>query len=913
MQVSASIKAFLEEKYAAHCGQDLLDFFLANFPGLETQVNVSAGKGRPVQGRRSTYSDGLNEWWAIRIPKHADSDPEFNEYQMKWPLEIHADAIGSTGWNWKTRRSMYVGFDFDAIAGHAAGVGVKDEKLDEVREAAQALSYVRVRKSTGGKGLHLYVYFEGEGVPTNNHTEHAALARCVLGLMSAEVGFDFASQIDACGGNMWLWAKKSNPENEGLKRVDDRGGVFFPLAKVPESWRDHIEVITRKRTKTRVGAVPDGSIDIFEALSSAHRVVPLEPEHKAQMDEIERAGFVCVWVNDHHMLQTHTCGFKHLMDNYGSKEIDEPKDGIAPLEGFFETISQGKDKATPNCFAFPGDFGSWKIFMFSPGRAEAKTWEQDGQGYTTCWFNRKPNLKSAARALGGRDMKSGGYEFDSLEVAAQVAEALGSKIEVEESLKHRKAVVNKSKDGRLTIEVPKSSEDGKTLGDWNCSDKKSFWTQVFDVPTEPMKEEITNYDDAIRCLETSDGQPAGWAARKKNGDWTGKTASSVKTILQSAGNSKPEAEIIMGVSEKDPWKLVSLPFKPEYPGDRQWNLKAPQLVYAPVPRGEDYEHPTWDLMLAHLGKDLDAYLKDLDWAKRCNILTGGDYLTAWYAAIIRDPLCRLPYLFFFGNENNGKSSYWESFQLLVTGGVVKADRSLTNQSDFNGELVGAIFCVVEEKNISKSDGAGAKIKDAVTTLTLSIRRMRMDTYQIPNMSHWAQFANQQDALMVPPGSTRITVVYVNDFEFGEEIPKDELQARLKAEAPAFMRTLIDFHLPPVTGRLALPIVETRHKARSEEFSRSALEAFLKEHTHPVMGETVPFKDFYEKFIEWVPSEERHSWTRQKVSRSLPVNHPSGAGNGNVKYIANLSWEATSPKPNARMLYVKDGKLVKEQS
>jgi len=901
MKVSNSIKAFLEAKRDQLVHPDLLDFFLANFPGLETQVMVAAGKGQPVQGRRSTYTDGLNEWWQIRIPKQADSDPFWGEYDLKWPLELHCVSIGSTGWHWQNRRSLYVGFDFDAIAGHAEGVGIKDEKLAEVRDAACALPWVRVRRSTSGSGIHLYVFFDKGGVATENHTEHAALARYILGLMSAEVGFNFASQIDACGGNMWCWAKKTSLENRGFENIKTDEFQFFPADKVPDSWRDHIDVITRKRAKTRVGNVEPGNIDIFEALTSAHRVVPLEEAHKNQMDEIEQAGFAVQWVSDHHMLQTHTRGFAYLMENH-KEEMG--------LQGGFETNSKGANPGEANCFAFPGDGGSWKIYRFSPGISEARTWEQDGQGYTTCWFNRKPNLKAAARATGGRDLKSGGYEFDSLEKAAKVAEALGQTIQVEDQLKHRKAVVSKSKDGRLTIEVAKEAGDVQ-MGDWNNSDKKNAWTQVFDIPTEPLQEEITSYDDKIRCLTTPDTQPAGWATRSKRGEWLRKTASSVKMILQRHGNAKPDAEILMGAAEDDPWKLVAEPFKPEYPGDRQWNLNAPQLVYAPVPRGVEYEHPTWDLMLSHLGKDLDPYLRELEWAQKCNILTGGDYLTAWYAAIIRDPLLRLPYLFFFGDENNGKSSYWEAFQLLVTGGVVKADRSLTSQNDFNGELVGAIMCVVEEKNISKADGAAAKIKDAVTTLTLSIRRMRQDTYQIVNMTHWCQFANNQDALMVPPGSTRITVIYVTNF--AKEIPKDELHARLKAEAPAFMRTLIDFQLPPVTGRLALPIVETRHKERSEELSRSLLETFVREETHFVVGEkSVTFAEFFQKFNEWLPEDERYLWTKHRVSKSLPMNHPSGkAGGGGKLHIGNLSWEAKAPEAGAQLLIVKERKLVPE--
>lgn len=565
---------------------------------------------------------------------------------------------------------------------------------------------------------------------------------------------------------------------------------------------------------------------------------------------------------------------------------------------------------TGNCFAFPGDFGSWKIYRFSPGIAEANTWDQDGHGWTTCWFNRRPNLKNAARALGGRDMKKGGYEFDTLEQAAQVAAALGKPVEIEDKLKDRKAVVNKTKDGRLAIEVEKFKQDDRTIGLWNDSDKKGYWTQVFDCATEAVEEESIDLDDKVRALETPTGESAAWAVRKDNGEWSRRNASSVKTILQSFGSAKSEAEVLMGLCERKAWKLVSLPFQPEYPGDRQWNLNAPQFAFAPATHNEGL-HPTWDMILNHVGKELDPVIAGLDWAREANIRTGADYLRAWFACIFRDPFCRLPYLFLFGDENCGKSILWESFNLLVTTGVVKADRALTSQNDFNGELAGAILCVVEEKDISKAPGAGAKIKDAVTSLMLSIRKMRTDTYQVPNMTHWVQCANDQNNCIVPPGDTRITVIYVNTIT--NEIPKPILMARLKEEAPAFMRTLIDLPLPSAQGRLSLPVVATRHKARSEDLSRTPLEQFLSEATHFVKGEVVEFKEFYDRFYEWLPGEERHHWSKIKVSRSLPVNHPSGSGTDNKKFVANLSWEKKEPKPDAKLLIVINGKLRGEDT
>ena len=43
-----------------------------------------------------------------------------------------------TGWDWQARRSRWVAFDFDSLTGHAKGVGISDEELEKVRQAAEA-------------------------------------------------------------------------------------------------------------------------------------------------------------------------------------------------------------------------------------------------------------------------------------------------------------------------------------------------------------------------------------------------------------------------------------------------------------------------------------------------------------------------------------------------------------------------------------------------------------------------------------------------------------------------------------------------------------------------------------------------------------------------------------------------------
>jgi len=919
-----AIVSFLTARKASHKGPDLIDLYLKYGCNMETQVNVAAGKGEPVAGKRSTYTDGIDQWFSFRCPKKADSDPEFRDFEMRYPLDLHADGIGCTGWDWVARRSRWVGFDFDSLTDHA--VGLTKAEMDRVKAAARGLPYATVRLSTSGGGVHLYVLFEDDpAFDTDNHTEHAALARCVLEVMSRDAGFDFQSTIDGCGGNMWIWHRKS-AGTDGLKL--EKTGELFKADQLMDDWRNHLPVVERKRPKVLVNDMGEEEEDIFNQLASAHRQVKRDGKHLAIIEYIQKLGIACHWVTDHHLLQTHTTGFQKVFEQktlrYTTAAGNEEE---FEIQGVYDTKSRGTELGEANCFAFPTDNGGWKIYRFGSGGkiTEAAAWEQDNQGRTTCWFNVKPSLEMAARALGGRKMKKGGYEFDNAEKAAEVVKLLKPNFEMTlpDHIKDRKTIIDRSKDGQIAMEIPKEKHDDAVMkdqdvGNWNNSDKKGMWTQVFEIAAQPEKLEVSDYDALIRCLETPDSHSAGWAVKKLDGEWGRRMAGSVKTVLQDLGHAKPEAEQIMGRYERNSWKLVSEPFQPEYPRGRHWNLNAPQYKYPPAPRSESISddaetsrHPHWDLVLNHIGSDLTKYLKDLDWAITYGIRTGGDYLRSIFAVILREPKEKTPYLFLFGPENSGKSIIHEAFSLLVTGGVVMADRALTSQSDFNGELEGAILCVVEEKNISKTPGALAKIKAAVTSPRLSIRKMRQNSYMADNLTHWIQCSNEENACLIQEGDTRITMIFVPALPEGTEVPKTVLFKRLEEEAPHFMRTLLDLTLPPATGRLRVPIVETQFKEASAQRNKSFLESFIAEEISSAPGELIAYSEFFEKFVAWLPNEEKGNWSRGRVSKELPATFQSGTGNANRTYIINAVWGKTPGNPDAAPYYILNNRIKRE--
>ncbi len=73
------------------------------------------------------------------------------------------------------------------------------------------------------------------------------------------------------------------------------------------------------------------------------------------------------------------------------------------------------------------------------------------------------------------------------------------------------------------------------------------------------------------------------------------------------------------------------------------------------------------------------------------------------------------------------------------------------------------------------------------------------------------------------------MVYVGPLAHGKLIPKGLLLEQLDREAPAFLRTLFDLDLPPATGRLRIPVVETQHKAAVQAANAVPMVEFVEAH------------------------------------------------------------------------------------
>jgi hypothetical protein len=718
-------------------------------------------------------------------------------------------------------------------------------------------------------------------VPTANHTEHAALAQSLLGAMSREAGFNFGGSVDCKGGVMWMWARRANEENGGLTLIRKQERALS-LGDLPPNWKDYVEVVTKKRTQPRVRWVAERDEDKFEALASARAAVPLDATHNAVFDALAASGATTIWDAGRHMLQTHTKAFADVLASERER---------LGLKGYFTTLSGGTDLGSPNCFAFPLAGGGWQVYRFGPGTKEDATWQKSDGGWTACRFNVEPTLAVAAKAFGGRERQGGkGYAFSAWSKARKAMEALGEPVELDPAFHKRETTLKADKDGRLVVEIRREVDDDD-LPDWVNEGKR--WTRVFDAQTSPPEtvSDLSEFDHEIRALISPAGEDAGLYVRVRDeGKWVRYCTTNIKAVLASFGHGPKRTLEIMGLALRNPWMLTALPFQPEYLGGRRWNIGAAQFKVAPASPDDDRGHPHWDRMLAHVGQDLDAALATEEWAKKAGIRTGGDYLAAWLACLIRDTFDPLPYLFLFGPQEAGKSLFHEAIEdSLFDGGIMSGKDALTNESSFNGELANAVLCPVEEIDLSGNGLAPNRVKEWVTAKKLTVHPKGKQVYTTPNTTHWIQCSNERNAAPIFKGDTRITAMRVPKPR--NPIPKKMLLKHLKEEAPRFLRTLLDLKLPEPINRLRLPIVETDSKRQAAEDNVNPVVEFYETRTFDANGYDIPFTEFFDRLHETLSASERHTWRKPAVSQALPDGVLKGRmGKNGQKHIGNRSWE-----------------------
>lgn len=888
------IKSFLEVVTHADLAQ------MYN-PDMEVQVNVHRAEGSKVEVNKlggkskNVYTNGTLTWYPIRIPKNAATHPEYEPRELRYPLELYAEGIGMTGWNWEKRQSEWFAFDFDAIIGHSDLHSKKltEEQLAEITTIVSSIPFVTLRRSTSGRGLHLYI--KVKPVPSANHNEHAAMARAMLGSLSGLTGYDFASKVDICGGNMWIWHRKmylpnqdsvpliERNKNDGLKLVKEA----TVLGEVPANWQDHVCVINRKVKKSTPNFVfelkeenPDA---LFNELMGQRSRVPLDSKHKELIQWLNSQGASWWWDTDNHMMVTHTF---HLSEAHT----------VLKLKGAFKTVATGKERGMDhNCFMFPLPEGAWAVRRFSQGVAEDKSWMQDGKKWTRCFYNREPDLETLSKVYGGKERIKGGYIFNTLTEALAVAKSLGVMVEVPTFFHNRETVITyKDREGKLIIQFAGTDiDDKKLLPEWHFEKKQ--WQLVRSIKLNVNNDESETggrYDEILRHIRTQ-GADAGWVLRK-DGTWIIEPAANVNIALRNMGYDPQSVIRIMGGAVWRDWNIVNIPFAPEYPGNRQWNRDAAQLKIAPSLDLDNLKYPHWTMILEHLGKGLNQAVLENKWAIENSITKGSEYLMLWIAAMFQFPDQPSTYLAFWGDQDCGKSIFHEAIsQILISRGSMNANIALENQSTFNRELLSAVLCYIEEIDLQSSKHAYNRVKEWVTAPLMQIHEKGKTPYLVPNCTHWVSCTNSPDYIPVGIGDTRITMIHVGPLE--RTIPKPELMKILLKEAPDFLAELMHLEIPRSNSRLIIPTIETESKARAVDKTKSLLEIFIEQEAFEIPGAMVSADDFHLAMESFLEGKDKAYWTKHRIGRYLPERFPRGRYKSDQKqYYGNISLDPNTP-------------------
>jgi len=859
---SAAIKKMLQKSNAS----DLYDLYNVD---MECMILVSQDDGyilsKEYKGPSGLmYTNDKETWYSFRIPKNAATFPEYSDTPMNYDLAAHAEAIGMTGWNWAEKRSIFVAFDFDSIVGHSQGLSLNE--LEEIKERASMIPWVTVRKSTSGSGIHLYVFLDFHE-PVVNHTEHAALARAILNKMSSEAGFNFSAKVDVCGGVMWSWARKMEG-TDGLTIIKQGE----KLSEIPANWQKQVPVIQKKTTRV----ILNNEDDYF---LSERRHIPLDETHKKIIKALDNT--MSWWDADRNLLVTHTATLKQIHEELG-------------LKGIFNTISETEPGVDHNCFCVPLSNGAFVVYRFQ-NVEEHETWFRDSRGVCYTYLNREPTLRILAKKYHGVEREKGGFIFDDAKTAIMVLEPLGVTFDLPEALLTRQTIVQEHKDGRLIVKIQRDDRDLPLTG-WELA-KDKMWTRIFSLIYKTPVDTIPRasmVNDTIRHVVDQAGHDAGWVI-SAGGSWHEEPLIHVKAALKSQGYGPKEIDNFIGTSVTECWTEVNKPFQPEYPGNREWNRNSPQFTMEPS-IDEERSYPHWMKILKHCGQSLDVAIMKDDWCRKYGIHHGSDYLKCWIASMFQYPEKPLPYLFFYGPQNSGKSIFHEALSLLFHPGYVRADNAIVSVGGFTGELVNAVLCVIEETDLRSNKTAYNRIKDWVTSLQLMVHTKFQTPYQIPNVTHWVQCANDRQACPVFPGDTRIIVSEVPGLS--TVIPKEVLLQNLRREASDFLAEVLSLDIPTSPDRLNLPVITSEQKTIIMESNVNLLDRFLENNVHFVPGEYVTVKDFFAAFQEYLDPLDRTYWSKIQVSRQMPTKYPRGRmQNTSIMVYGNMSFvkkESKSP-------------------
>jgi hypothetical protein len=670
-------------------------------------------------------------------------------------------AAGTAFWEWTAKKQHRVGIDIDTDDKHANGL--TSGEFGKAFDAVKRVPWLEARRSSGGKGLHVFPKFM-HPIDVSTRAEASALARVVLTLASREANFDFKAAKDCAGSNMWIYKADAAPN--AYEVVKQATAQLDPV-ELPPGWRE-----AKHACKTKIRCAPSNIV--------------VSPAHLEIVKQLQSIGCSIIYRSDLGCYHIHTHALQKAHQQYGYK-------------GHFATVSNGTDPGQPNGFMFPLPGGAFFVKRFGNAQ-EDSSWFAGPNGQYAFLNVEVPFQKAVHHFSMNKTTKGFAFTRDNLVL---MLKAVGLHLELPMEFQGRTLFV-KSADQIAQISVEKLDTD-RPIEDWTTTGKT--WQRSFSIPATSeafVEAEAIRVSDITRAVST-DTESTKWCIKTDN-VWIATSASEIRNVLIDHGVWDPSG--LMGRMRQRPYWLVFEPFREEYLTKRRWNREAPQLACEPAE--EASETPTWDAVFDHIGSGLDDDIEADEICKSRGITSGAQYLKLWVKLLIEKPEQRTPYLFLTSRQNNtGKTSLGVSIHHLIDPGVAEINEEALVDK-FTGELERKVVCLIEELDLrDQKKRAYAMLKRILTSKTLTIRKMRTDAYNVPNFTHFIHTAN--DANFVPVETEDMRIVMINVSPITKFIETREFEDGVRREAPSMLRQLFDMPLPEPYGRFWLPVVQTSLK------------------------------------------------------------------------------------------------------
>lgn len=202
-----------------------------------------------------------------------------------------------------------------------------------------------------------------------------------------------------------------------------------------------------------------------------------------------------------------------------------------------------------------------------------------------------------------------------------------------------------------------------------------------------------------------------------------------------------------------------------------------------------------------------------------------EHFLNWLAVIWQQKRKPLTAWVLHGNEGTGKGLLFHNILRPLFGrnhAVQKRASELNSQ--FNGWLEQALIVFVDEIDadmFTNSRSVEADLRTMITEPTMTIRRMRTDSYEVPNYSAFIFSSNKKKPVALPPSDRRFNIGMFQSLRL--QITQGEIDS-IEKELEHFARFLTDHK---ASFELAKSILNTADRREIQKLSVTSVDALAK--------------------------------------------------------------------------------------